>query len=234
MLSNTLRQAIKSAYQAGQLKVCSVEVSTGRVTLSPISAVLRHLSPHKKLAQIILEDNREVTCTLDHSLFQKQGSAIAPVTVGSVGVGTSLVVVDGLTVGEKQISQYGLLPPDEYTYDLSVPVHENFMLANGILAHNSYSIGGVSLDIEKSSKYESLKQNAETMFEKGTEAKARTTKFIRGLQQPRFGLGVRSAFGPALGRGILSPKSFLVLPYILMVGTLFAYTFSGFGAGYFC
>lgn len=78
-------------------------------------------------------------------------------------------------------------------------VHEEF----------DYSIGGVSLSIEKSSKYESLKSNAEGQFDKGTEAKARTTKYIRGLQQPRYGIGIRSAFGPAVGKGILSPRNFL-------------------------
>jgi hypothetical protein len=83
------------------------------------------------------------------------------------------------------------------------------MLSNGILAHNSYSIGGISLDLEKSSKYESLKQNAESMFDKATEAKAQTVKYIRGLQQPRFGIGIRSSFGPFVGKGVLSPRSFL-------------------------
>jgi len=78
-------------------------------------------------------------------------------------------------------------------------VHEEF----------DYSIGGVSLSIEKSSKYESLKSNAEGQFDKATEAKQRTVKFIRGLQQPRYGMGIRSAFGPAVGKGILSPRNFL-------------------------
>lgn len=81
--------------------------------------------------------------------------------------------------------------------------------ANWVADEFDYSIGGVSLSIDKSSKYESLKSDAESMFDKATEAKARTVKFIRGLQQPRFGLGVRSAFGAALGRGVLSPRSFL-------------------------
>lgn len=78
-------------------------------------------------------------------------------------------------------------------------VHEEF----------DYSIGGVSLSLEKSSKYESLKSNAEGQFDKGTEAKARTVKYIRGLQQPRYGIGIRSAFGPNVGRGILSPRNFM-------------------------
>jgi hypothetical protein len=78
-------------------------------------------------------------------------------------------------------------------------VHEEF----------DYSIGGVSLSIEKSSKYESLKSNAEGQFDKATEAKQRTVKFTRGLQQPRYGIGIRSAFGPRVGRGVLSPRNFV-------------------------
>jgi len=72
-----------------------------------------------------------------------------------------------------------------------------------------YSIGGISLNLEKSSKYESLKQNAEEQWDKLVEAKARTTKYMRGLSQPRFGRGVRSAFGPFVGRGVLSPRNFV-------------------------
>lgn len=72
-----------------------------------------------------------------------------------------------------------------------------------------YSIGGISLSIEKSSKFESLKNNAESQFDKATEAKARTTKFIRGLKQARFSPGVKSAFGPHLGRGQIGPRRFV-------------------------
>jgi hypothetical protein len=72
-----------------------------------------------------------------------------------------------------------------------------------------YSIGGISLSIEKSSKYEGMKSNAETKFDKAAEAKARTTKIMRGLRQPRFGVGIRSAFGPHVGRGVLSPRRFV-------------------------
>lgn len=89
-------------------------------------------------------------------------------------------------------------------------VHAVFAVAlNWVADEFSYSIGGVSLDLDKSSKYESLKNNAESMFDKATEAKSRTVKILRGLQQPKFGVGVRSAFGPKVGRGVLSPRNFL-------------------------
>lgn len=72
-----------------------------------------------------------------------------------------------------------------------------------------YSIGGISLNIEKSSKYMDLKRNAEEQWDKLTEAKSRTERYLRGLSQPRFGRGVRSAFGPHVGRSVLSPRSFI-------------------------
>jgi len=80
---------------------------------------------------------------------------------------------------------------------------------NWVADEFDYSIGGISLNIEKSSKYMDLKRNAEEQFDKLTEAKARTTKYIRGLSQPRFGRGIRSAFGPYVGRGVLSPRNFV-------------------------
>jgi hypothetical protein len=80
---------------------------------------------------------------------------------------------------------------------------------NWVVNEFDYSIGGISLNLEKSSKYMDLKGNAEEQWDKLTEAKARTTKYIRGLSQPRFGRGVRSAFGPFVGRGVLSPRNFV-------------------------
>lgn len=91
-------------------------------------------------------------------------------------------------------------------------VHAATALAfNWVQEEFNYSIGGVSLDIQRSSSYESLKQNAEGQLDKATEAKEKTVKIIRGLKQPRFGIGVRSSFGPMVGRGVLSPRSFVGL-----------------------
>lgn len=80
---------------------------------------------------------------------------------------------------------------------------------NWVANEFDYSIGGISLNIEKSSKYMDLKRNAEEQWDKLTEAKSRTEKYVRGLSQPRFGRGVRSAFGPAVGKGVLSPRNFV-------------------------
>lgn len=80
---------------------------------------------------------------------------------------------------------------------------------NWVHQEYSYSIGGISLDIERSSKYMDLKGNAEEQWDKLVEAKSRTEKYLRGLSQPRFGRGIRSAFGPAVGKGVLSPRNFV-------------------------
>jgi hypothetical protein len=89
-------------------------------------------------------------------------------------------------------------------------VHACFALqANWVADEFDYNIGGISLSLERSSKYESLRSGAEQQFDKATEAKQRTVKFIRGLQQPRFGIGVRSSFGAPLAKGILGPRAFL-------------------------
>jgi hypothetical protein len=75
-----------------------------------------------------------------------------------------------------------------------------------------YSIGGVSLDLEKSSKYQSMADAIDTRFKDmlnaDTGAKA-TVKVIRGIQQSRYGVGIRSSFGPSVGRGALTPRRFL-------------------------
>lgn len=216
------RDAIREAFHAGTLQVVSVDPTTGMVCKSVVADVMRHHTPHKPLVQVILEDGREVVCTIDHSLFQKKDGGVVPIEASTLAMGSGVTTIDDQHALDVPVASCNHIPPVEYTYDLSVPGAQNFMLSNGILAHNSYSIGGVSLDIEKASKYESLKQNAEGQFDKATEAKARTVKYIRGLQQPRFGIGVRSAFGPFLGKGVMSPRAFIVLLLSVGCGSLLA------------
>lgn len=78
-------------------------------------------------------------------------------------------------------------------------VHEEF----------DYSIGGVSLTIDKSSKYQSMMDSLQGRFDKMLEDGHMTIKISKGLQQYRFGVGVRSAFGPSLSAGTLSPRQFM-------------------------
>jgi len=82
---------------------------------------------------------------------------------------------------------------------------------NWIQEEFSYSIGGVSLDLDRSSKYESAASSMSEQFDKMLEKAKATVNVVRGLQQPRYGMGIRSAFGPYSGRGVLSPRRFLGL-----------------------
>lgn len=208
MVENHIKDSIRQAFQSGQLRTKSVDPKTGCVLLCPISDVLQHDTGDRPSISCTTLDGCSVTTTEDHSLFHLMGERVVPVCASRLKDGDLIaMVVEGALKGIPVSVQKS--PPLSKSYDLSVPGPENFILANGLVAHNSYSIGGISLDIEKSSKYEGMKSNAEDQWDKLVEAKARTTKYMRGLQQPRFGIGVRSAFGPAVGRGVLSPRNFV-------------------------
>lgn len=214
-MDSTTKQAIKQAFLQGELKVLSVDNETNQVDYQVISDVMRHHTPHKKILKVELDNGQFVIATQDHSLFTIEEGKIKPIETDQFSVGDSLAIVEEGQVKGCLITNISQEDDCEHTYDLCVPMNENFVLANGILAHNSYSIGGISLDVERSSKYEGLKSSAEQMWSQSVEAKTRTTKFIRGLRQPKYGIGIRSAFGPHVGRGVLSPRGFLVLPLFL-------------------
>lgn len=80
---------------------------------------------------------------------------------------------------------------------------------NWIAEEFDYSIGGVSLSIDKSSKYQSMAEGMSDKFTEQTDSAKETVKIIRGLKQSRFGIGIRSSFGPSVGRGALTPRRFL-------------------------
>jgi len=201
---------IKQAFKSGQLKTKTVDRKTGAVNLKVVSNILKHTTPNKPCVLLQVESGEQIVCTIDHSVFLYTKGSIEDIKAGKLNTGDIIAFVneDSKVVEGRELTVVTFLEPEEFTYDLSVPGPENFVLSNGILAHNSYSIGGISLDIDKSSTYESLKQNAESQLDKATEAKARTEKYTSGLKQPRFGLGVRSSLGPAVGKGVLSPRNF--------------------------
>lgn len=80
---------------------------------------------------------------------------------------------------------------------------------NWIVDEFDYSIGGVSLSIDKSAKYQSMSSDIQSRFDGQVEAAKQTVKIYRGLKQSRFGIGIRSSFGPSVGRGALTPRRFL-------------------------
>ena len=105
----------------------------------------------------------------------------------------------------------GTLPEEvaEYVDALVRESEHDTNRINWIADEFSYSIGGISLDLDKSSKYESAYSGASEQFDKQLERAKLTVKFIRGLQQPKYGIGIRSSFGPYVGRGVLTPSKFM-------------------------
>ena len=206
------QEDLRDTFQKGLLRVRAVDLTTGVTSTYPLSDVMRHDTAHKNLVRVVLEDGREVTSTVDHSLFQQDATGLKPVAAGAVCPASSIVTV-GLNgdIKPSQVLHVETLPPAQYTYDLCVPGPENFVLSNGILAHNSYSIGGVSLDLDKASKYEGAYSAVVEQFDKQLEKSKMTINYVKGLQQPKYGTGIRSSFGPYQGRGVLGPRKFMGL-----------------------
>lgn len=90
---------------------------------------------------------------------------------------------------------------------------------NWVADEFGYSIGGVTLDLDKASKYESAYNGTVEMWDKQIEKAKATVNYIAGLQQPKYNTGIRSAFGPFVGRGVLSPRKFVsfVCPMLLFL-----------------
>jgi len=85
----------------------------------------------------------------------------------------------------------------------------NALSINWIHDEFSYSIGGVSLDIDKSSKYMGMADSIYSKFNEMVESAKSTVLITKGLKQQKFGIGIRSSFGPSVGRGALTPKRFM-------------------------
>lgn len=80
---------------------------------------------------------------------------------------------------------------------------------NWIVDEYDYSISGVSLNLDKSSKYQSMKESFETEYDKILEQAKRSIKIAIGLKQPRYGIGISSALGPYSRPGVQSRRNFV-------------------------
>ena len=72
-----------------------------------------------------------------------------------------------------------------------------------------YSISGVSLDIEKSSKYQSMKDEYINEYDKLVEQNKISIKIIKGLKQYKYGIGITSALGPLNRPGVQSRRNMI-------------------------
>ena len=72
-----------------------------------------------------------------------------------------------------------------------------------------YSISGVSLSIDKSSKYQSMGEVFNTEYKESKEGIKRSIKIVKGLKQPKFGVGISSALGPYSRPGVQSRRNYV-------------------------
>lgn len=73
-----------------------------------------------------------------------------------------------------------------------------------------YSIAGVSLQIEKSSKYQGMSEKLSQEYQTALDRyKDFGVKYVKGIQQPKFGIGVSAALGPYSGQGVQARRNFV-------------------------
>ena len=84
---------------------------------------------------------------------------------------------------------------------------------NWIEEEFNYSIGGVSLDIQKSSKYQSMLSTLSDRFDKMQDKAKATVKFVTGLRQARYALSIQGYVGPYSSRGDISVRNYTASSY---------------------
>lgn len=85
------------------------------------------------------------------------------------------------------------------------------MAINWIGEEFGYSIGGISLDLNKASLYMQMKENLEDQFNTVVDdyLKNGGASVIRGLSQPFYGVGFTTALGPSVREGVVSARAFV-------------------------
>lgn len=196
---------LRSAFFRGELEVKSMD-SEGRVVWRPLKDVCRHNVSRKQMLRVIT-DTGSVDVTEDHSLFCWGNRE--PIETKILAIGDRVVCCKENIIEPATISSVEKIEKHTHAYDVSVPGTESAFLKSGILVHNSYTISGVSLDVEKSGKYESMKNNFIQEYDKLKEQAKRSIKIIKGLKQPRYGIGISSALGPLSSPGVQSRRNWV-------------------------
>jgi hypothetical protein len=80
---------------------------------------------------------------------------------------------------------------------------------NWIEEEFGYSIQGISLDIDKSSKYMAMGEALAARTEQALEKVKSGFHFTRGLQQQKFRMGAQGVLGPYTGRGSVNPRNWV-------------------------
>lgn len=198
--------SIRESFFKGKLFVKSMVGKEENPQWKPMSDFLRHNTAHKKMVKITTPAG-SVKVTEDHSLFL--WGTKEPIEAINIKAGDLIVGAPWENFEPLKVSIVELCDSEEHSFDVSVPETENALLDSGILVHNSYSISGVSLDIEKSSKYQSMKDEYISEYDKQVEAAKRSIKILKGLRQSKYGIGLNAALGPLSRPGVQSRANFV-------------------------
>ena len=113
----------------------SVNRIPGKVEWKRVTAVHVH-SPASRMARTVLVDGRTILTTTDHSLFTIDSGKLTEVSP-SEKPDTIVTSARGKIYSSK-VASIGIEDYKyPYVYDISVQDNENFITANGILAHNT-------------------------------------------------------------------------------------------------
>jgi hypothetical protein len=197
---------LRESFLTGDLKVKSMVDKGPEPAWTPMNDILRHFTPHKRMIRV-QTDVGPVVVTEDHSLFD--WATKDPIKASDLKIGDRIVGVPGKHFDGIKVIDIQQVDAEEHTYDVSVPGAENAVLDSGILVHNSYSISGVSLDLEKSSKYQAMKDEMIGEYDKLVDAAKASIKIIKGLRQFRYGVGITSALGPLNRPGVQSRRNMI-------------------------
>lgn len=80
---------------------------------------------------------------------------------------------------------------------------------NWIEEEFGYSIQGISLDIEKASKYQSMADTIASQVQALMEKAKAGLHFTLGIQQQRFGIGAQGVLGPYTTAGTVNPRNWV-------------------------
>jgi very-short-patch-repair endonuclease len=199
-------EKIKDSFFNRELKVKSMVKGEEKPQWKLMSDILRHITPNKKIIKVTTPIG-SVKVTEDHSLFNWNDKK--PIQASKLKIGDFIIGAPWERFEAIEITAIEECKPEKYTYDVTVPESENAVLDSGILVHNSYSISGVSLDIEKASKYQTMADVFSQEYDKLAEAAKRSIIIFKGLRQQKYGVGVQSALGPLSRPGIQSRRNFV-------------------------
>ena len=115
------------------------------------------------------------------------------------------------------------LTPPVISFELNtIPKHWDTLVIRAAMVHAlraltynwieeefSYSIQGISLDIDKASKYAAQADTLAVEVKEAIEQAKLTVKTTKGLQQSRFRVGAQGALGPYTGRNSTNPRTFI-------------------------